>query len=434
MVPEKEVRLKPTAMKNKLILFLVLVNFSFVHSQEVSCTSTMDEFTKLVNDQNFKDAEAKLKMLLGKCATSNENIYLLGAMVIQNKIDLSYNDDKLAAAKEMVALYDKHDLNFPNNKSNNTINKAMLYYDYDLATEEETFKAFDKAFTKDKFQFVNPVALNTYFRLFNENFKRNSDGTDIDPMIAKYSEVLSVIDTNKKNSKDAEIEFENVKISTTSVVKNYLTPENLVDYAERNLKANESNVDWLSATLDLMLEKCADKGIFGSIALRLHGLAPSSKSAFALGAFHLKNNNREKAVAYLKEAAELATDKLEKAKIYATNASILFGFDKKLAKENAVLASQNDPANGEYFLLLSNLYASSVQECATTPIEKKTVYYLANKMAIKAAEVQPKLKSTSDILTADFKKHDFTPKELEQLKKMDNKVTLDCWINETVQF
>ncbi len=420
-------------MKTKLILFVTILSCGLLQSQEINCASTLDEFSKLVENKKFDDAETKMKQLLAKCPTFNENLYLLGAKVIQNKIDLSSNDDKEKAAKEMIALYDKHDQNFPNNKSNNAINKAMLYYDYNIASEEETFKVFDKAFTKDKFQFVNPLALNTYFRLFNENYKSTTDGS-IDPMLNKFSQILAVIDKNKLISPESEIEFENVKISASSVVKNYLTPENLTDYAERNLKANESNVEWLSGTLDLMLDRCSEKGVFGSVALRLHAIQPSSKSAYALGVFNLKNNNREKAVVYLKEAADLATNKLQKAKIYATNASILFGFDKKLAKENAILATQNDPSNGEYYIFLSNLYASAVQECGTTPIEKKTVYYLATKMALKAAEVQPKLKATADVLVAEYKKNDFNSKELEQIKKMDNKVILECWINETVQF
>ena len=420
-------------MKTKLILFVTILSCGLLQSQEINCASTLDEFSKLVENKKFDDAETKMKQLLAKCPTSNENLYLLGEKVIQNKIDLSSNDDKEKAAKEMISLYDKHDQNFPNNKSNNAINKAMLYYDYNVASEEETFKVFDKAFTKDKFQFVNPLALNTYFRLFNENYKSTTDGS-IDLMLNKFSQILAVIDKNKSISPESEIEFENVRISASSVVKNYLTPENLTDYAERNLKANESNVEWLSGTLDLMLDRCADKGVFGSIALRLHAIQPSSKSAYALGVFNLKNNNREKAVVYLKEAADLATNKLQKAKIYATNASILFGFDKKLAKENAILATQNDPSNGEYYIFLSNLYASAVQECGTTPIEKKTVYYLATKMALKAAEVQPKLKATADVLIAEYKKNDFNSKELEQIKKMDNKVILECWINETVQF
>ena len=430
---KKENTINTTTMKTKLILFLAILCCGFIQSQEINFASTQEEFSKLVENQNYKEAEVKLKALLSKCSDVNENLYLLGAKVIQNKIDLLSNDDKENAAKEMIALYDKHDKNFPNNKSNNAINKAMLYYDYNIASEEETFKVFDKAFTKDKFQFVNPLALNAYFRLYNENYKSTTDGS-VDQILNKYSQVLAVIDKNKSISKESEIEFENVKISTSSVVKNYLTVENLTDYAERNLKANESNVEWLGATIDLMMEKCSDKGIFGSVALRLHAIQPSSKSAFALGAFNLKNNNREKAVAYLKEAADLATDKLQKAKIYSTNASILFGFDKKLAKENAILATQNDPSNGEYYIFLANLYASAVQECGTTPIEKKTVYFLANKMAQKASEVQPSLKGTSAAMSAEYKKNDFTDKELEQLKKMDNKVTIECWINETVQF
>jgi hypothetical protein len=420
-------------MKTKLILFLAFISFGWLQSQEINCFATQQEFAQLVEAQNFKDASVKMKVLLSKCPTKDENLYVLGAKVIQNEIDLATNDDKEKAVKELIALYDKHDEFFPNNTSNNLINKATIYYEYGLGTEEETFKLFDKAFTKDKFQFVNALSLFTYFKLYNENYKSN-DNRNFDQLLDRYSQVLAVIEKNKSLSANNAIEFENVKIGVNSMVKNYLTVENLTDYAERNIKQNQGNADWLNATVDLMLDKCSDKAVFGQVAYYLHSIQPSSKSAFALGSFNLKNNNREKAVDYLKQAAELASDKQEKAKIYATNASILFGFDKKLAKESILSAIQNDATNGENYIFLANLYSSAAKECGTTSIEQKAVYYLANKYAQKAAEVQPSLKLTSNALSDQYKKFAFTDKEKEQIKKADGTITIDCWINETVEF
>lgn len=406
----------------------------FAQSQEINCFATQQELAQLVEAQNFNDASAKLSLLLSKCPSKDENLYLLGAKVLQNKVDLATNDDKEKAVKELIALYDKHDLNFPNNTSNNLINKATIYYEYGIGTDEETFRLFDKAFEKDKFQFVNSLSLYTYFKLFNEYFKSGVEEISFDEMLDKYSQVLAVIEKNKTLSANNAIEFDNVKIAASSMVKNYLTVENLTDYAERNLPKNQKNLEWLSPTVDLMLDKCSDKAVFGQVAYYLHSIQPSSKSAFALGAFNLKNNNREKAVDYLRQAAEFETDLLAKAKIYATNASILFGFDKKLAKESILLAVKNDAGNGENYIFLSNLYSSAATECGTTPIEQKAVYHLASKYAQKAAEVQPNLKPAANALVDQYKKFSFTDKEKEQIKKSDNKITIDCWINETVEF
>lgn len=419
-------------MKAKLLGLMLCLTYGMIQSQEINCAATQTEFAKLVELQNYKDANAKMNILLSKCATSDENLYLLGAKVIQNKIDLASNDDKEKAAKEMIALYDKHDKNFPNNTSNNLINKAMLYYDFNLVSEAETFQAFDKAFAKDKFQFTNPMALFTYFKMFNEDYRSKED-RNLDQMLTKYSQVLSVIEKNKTISADKEIEFNNVKIGMNSIVKNNLTVEDITEYAERNLPKNKANSEWLDATVDLMLEKCADKPVFGTIAGNLHALKPSSKSAFALGSFYLKNNDREKAVQYLKLAAELAPEKAEKARIYAVNASVSFGFDKKSAKENILLAIQNDEKNGEHFIFLSTVYASATDECGKSTIEKKAIYQLATIAAQKASEIQPSLVETSKSMIESYKKNAFTEKEKEQLKKSGNKVTIDCWINETVQ-
>ena len=96
-------------MKAKLILFLAFISFGFIQSQEINCFATQQELAQLVEAQNFKDASVKMKLLLSKCPTKDENLYLLGTKVIQNEIDLATNDDKEKAVKELLALYDKHD-------------------------------------------------------------------------------------------------------------------------------------------------------------------------------------------------------------------------------------------------------------------------------------------------------------------------------------
>jgi hypothetical protein len=416
----------------KLFLIIAVFTFSIINAQEINCKATVSELASFVEKQNYKDAEVKLKALISKCPKADESIYTNGINILKYKLETTYNDDRLLVAKELMSFYDLYDKNFPENQNGNAINKAMLMYDYDLADQNDILSSFEKAFVKDKFQFKNALALNTYFKYYIEKYNALNEPS-FDDLINKFNDVIAVVNKNKSISKDSEIEFENVKISANSMIKGYLTADNLVGYAERNHIKNQTNEEWLDSTLDLLKDCCTDKPVYGKIAYNLHQVKPSSKSAFALATFNIINNNQDKALEYFNKAAELTTTTTEKAKIYYSSAFIMFGFDKKVAKDHALLAAQNDQTNGECYLLLADIYSSGISDCASTNIEKKAIYFLAEKFALKAAQVQPILKASADSLIAEYKKFQLTNKEIEQLKKSGNKVTLDCWIQETVQ-
>ena len=53
---KKENTINTTTMKTKLILFLAILCCGFIQSQEINCASTQEEFSKLVENQNYKEA------------------------------------------------------------------------------------------------------------------------------------------------------------------------------------------------------------------------------------------------------------------------------------------------------------------------------------------------------------------------------------------
>ena len=165
----------------------------------------------------------------------------------------------------------------------------------------------------------------------------------------------------------------------------------------------------------------------------LHQLQPSPKSAYHLGNYNLKNRNTKQAVEYFEESAMLSTDKTEKAKTYYTIATIIAGSDKATARKMILSAIENESKSAESYMLLANLYSNSISECGATTIQKKAIYYLANQAAQKAVEAEPRLKATADQLAKEYSKINPTKTELDQIQKAGGKVTIGCWINETVQ-
>ncbi|WP_395045229.1 hypothetical protein [Flavobacterium sp.] len=416
-----------------VILILLVFSSEILFSQEINCAEKLKQLSSNISNKEYKQANEILSQIKLKCASNSEDIYLLGIEVLQNNIEFAASDKKENEIRELIKFYDLYDKNFPLNNNGNLISKAMLLYENNIVKDDEAYLSFDKAFAKDKFQYKNPNALFTYFKLFKEKYNDKKNSISFDNLLNRYSQVIEVIEKNSVDFPEKKVEFDNAILAVNSLVKDDFNKENIISYSENNFESNKENPLWLSSTATLLSEIAPNSKIFGTIANKSHTLNPTSKSAYHIANYNLKNRNREKALEYLSLSATLATDKLEKASIYYTLATILAQDNKAKSKEMLQLAMQNNPANGEYDMFLVNLYSNS-NECATTEIEKKAIKRLVYLTAQKAALKEPKYKATESIFEKETQKNAPTKEELNSLKKFNNKVLINCWINETVQF
>ncbi len=421
-------------MKVILFIFISLLSLRSIYSQEVNCVEKQKELSTFVNQYKFKEATELLTILRKKCPAQSEDLYLLGIATLQNNVDLASATTKETAVRDLLKLYDQYDANFPDNKNGNLVNKAMTLNDNKKGDDKEIYAILNKAFTFNANQFTNPNALYIYFKLYHANFKNKNAGFSLDQLLEKYNEVETIIDKNSIAFPKKAEDFKNAKRACKSLVAALLTPENLIPMAEKKFDANSKNTEWLTTTANLLSDKCAASPIFGKVATQLYQLQPTSKSAYHLGNYNLKNRNIKQAVEYFELSATLTTDKAEKAKTYFTTASIIAATDKAAARNMILSAIENDAKNGSYAMFLANLYSNSVAECGTTSIVQKAIYHLANQTAQKAAEVEPRLKATADQMAKEYAKNSPTKAELEQIQKAGGKVTIGCWINETIQF
>ena len=87
-----------------------------------------------------------------------------------------------------------------------------------------------------------------------------------------------------------------------------------------------------------------------------------------------------KAIQYYNEAVNLEKDNFKKSKILISIAS-------KSSKATAVNYAQKaltyNPSNSDAYRIMAHAYASSANECGSTPFEKRAIYWLAAKTARK---------------------------------------------------
>jgi tetratricopeptide (TPR) repeat protein len=410
----------------KLLLLLSVLNFGIVYSQDTNCADKQKEITDLSSEKDYTNATIVLKEILKKCPAFSEKNYFLGIEILQYNIDLSTDENRESAVNDFVKLLDQYDSNFPNNKNGNTVKKAMTLYNNKVGEEKEVFNLLDKAFNKDKTQFIDANAIFTYFKLFNDQVLDKSKKLSDNDLIDKYNQVLFLLEDVSKAYSDKSTDFKNATYATKALMKEYLTPEKLIAYAETNFDKNSSNTVWLESTLQLLNEKSTAKPIFGKLAETLNQLKPSSKSAYYLGEFNLKNLKIDQGLNYFQEAINSSNDKIEKAKIAYVMATIYANSDKAKSRERVKLAIENDLQNGKYFIFLANLYANSVQDCGPDKEQINGIYKLASNTVLKAGVVDPKLKDIADQLSKKY---------LSLMTNQKQKsVQINCWINEAVQF
>ena len=379
-----------------------------------------------MTEKDYTNASIVLKEILKKCPADNEKNYLIGIEILQNDIDLATDENRENTVKQFLKLLDQYDANFPNNKNGNSVKKAMTLYTNKVGEQQEVFNLLDKAFNKDKTQFNDANAIFTYFKLYYDQYLDKNKKISESNLIEKYNQILSLLDETSKSLPEKSLDFRNATFATKSLIKNDLTQDKLISYAELNFEKNKSDVVWLESTLQLLSDKLTSKAIFGQLATALHQLKPTSKSAYYLGDYNLKNKKIEEGVKYFEEAVNGTQDKLEKAKIAYTLAGIVSSSDKSKASQMVKLAIANDAQNGKYYIFLANLYANSANECGSTTDQINGVYKLASKTALKAGEIEPKLKATAEQLSKKY---------LSSISNQKKKsVQIGCWINETVQF
>ena len=416
-------------MKTKLFFLFVLVFSHFAKAQEVNCNDKESQLRKYVVDQEYSKALEAWNEVKISCPKYSEQIYLLGSQVLQYNIETASPENKEKQVRELLKLYDLYDKNFPSNQNGNFEKRAMALYDNKAGTEEEIYHFLELAFEKQKATFTNSQAIFLYFQYYFEKNKSDTSAATIRKLIDKYNALNSLLDVNSQKIPAKAEEYTLVAAGLDSYMNAILVCDNLVPYAQQNYEAKKLDVDWLSSTAKVLFAKCKTTPIFGTIAVQLHSLKPTSKSAYYVANYTLYTGDQNVAIDFFTQSVAMSTDKIEKSTIAYTIASILSGTDKAKARDMALVAIDNNPAEGKYFIFLANLYANSAGECATSENEKKAIYQLASNTVLKGAIVEPMLKVTCDMMSKDYLKN-----VVFDTKSKVKEVKIGCWINQTVQF
>jgi tetratricopeptide (TPR) repeat protein len=458
-------------MKKILALLLIISSLNVFSQSSEDCLSNLSIFAEYYKVKNYDSAYEPWMQVRNNCPKMNVAIYTYGKRMLESFIKENKSkgvDGEANVIKyqnDLLKLYDEWLENFPQYKGRTIIgeiisNKAQAMVDYKLASNQEIYNVFDKAYNQDRASFDDPKPLYNYFKVYfqlykdggvsmenifdkyeeiSERFEEVIDGyaKQLDKIIKKEDSGESLSSREKSNKRAFGI---NSNASSTylrnlnAIIAKESTCENLIPLYRKNLEENKSNPVWLNRAASRMDSKdCSDDPLFVELVELLHNLNPSANSAYYLGLLNDKKGNNSEALRFYNESIDLETDNIKKARI-SYKIATKFKAAKQYSKSRQYARSALDyqPSMGRAYLLISNLYAASANNCGTSQFDKRAVYWLAAKEARKAASVDPSIKRTAVKTAESYEGRAPTKTDIFTEGNAGKVISFNCWIGLSV--
>ena len=458
-------------MKKILSLLFIISSLNIFSQSSEDCLSNLSIFAEYYKVKNYDSAYEPWMQVRNNCPKMNVAIYTYGKRMLESFIKenkskgLDGEADVIKYQNDLLKLYDEWLENFPQYKGRTIIgeiisNKAQAMVDYKLASNQEIYNVFDKAYNQDRASFDDPKPLYNYFKVYfqlykdggvsmenifdkyeeiSERFEEVIDGyaKQLDKLIKKEDSGESLSSREKSNKRAFGI---NSNASSTylrnlnAIIAKESTCENLIPLYRKNLEENKSNSVWLNRAASRMDSKdCSDDPLFVELVELLHNLNPSANSAYYLGLLNDKKGNNSEALRFYNESIDLETDNIKKARI-SYKIATKFKATKQYSKSRQYARSALDyqPSMGRAYLLISNLYAASANNCGTSQFDKRAVYWLAAKEARKAASVDPSIKRTAVKTAESYEGRAPTKTDIFTEGNAGKVISFKCWIGLSV--
>lgn len=451
-------------MKKELYLMMIALagftGISLGQGQNPECMTNLSIYAEHAKVKNYDAAYGPWKMVYTNCPDINKANFSYGERILADKIDKSSGAEKDAFIKELMKLYDDSHKYYPESFSTGqvAIDKVLLMYDNKMASDEQIFSMLDKAFKEDRENFKNPKALYLYFSslvdLYGANKKELQDVfntyDDVTEKIEEENSQLTDVITKLLPKEDAGTltskEKRSLRVATTnsesygkiaSSVDSKLGAladcENLIPLYQRSFEAKKGDVTWVKRAVGRMFSKdCIDDPMFKKLFEAQLALDPSADAYVYGGTLKQKAGDNSGAIADFNKALDLETNSRKKSNIAYKIATSYRRGSKSTSRSYALKAIDANPSNGNAYLLIASLYASSANDCGDTPFEKRAMYWKAADMARKAGRVDPSLSGRARQSAASYEAKAPSKTDIFNSGMAGKTLSFKCWVGGSI--
>ena len=437
-------------LRNLLFLGAVLCMSTLAFAQNSDCDNDISIYRERFKQWDGKTASASPIMVNAwrkvfiNCPSSKERTLTDGTKIVNNALIRSTKD---AALKEkyidtLVMVYETRIQYFPNNaKGDNQIGNIKGRMGLDLmgfpTRMEQAYNALKDAIDIDGNN-SNYAFIDGYFSTTINMVKAGK--LDESAILDEYSRLMDIVDVNiKKYTEAGDEKLLNSYIATKGNLEGGVQPyancEDLVRIYQKKFDAEPDNVELLNKIATVLSGRNCDKSdLYLAVAVKLHRLNPSPESAYFIGKRYLSDQEYNKATTYLLEATK-SSDTKSAQQAYKYLAQIMLKESKfEQGRTYARKAIELDRNDGEPYMIIGYLYASSGKDCNVNPLHQKAVYWAAVDQFQKAKSIDPSIASKANEMIREYSKLFPTSEDAFFYNVFEGDTyQVECWINETTK-
>lgn len=387
------------------------VNSPYGHGEDsISCRENLSLMQTAAKAEAYESALGPWTEAYVNCPASSKNIYIYGPRIFK-ALHASATDEakKQEYLDKVMEIYDRRLKYFGADDAKGTI-LAYKTYDYmelkgDKTDQKVVYDWLGEAVNEMKDE-MYPLDAYSYFMVASLT-QYLIDNSNKDQYISDYFNVVGYVDqaiANYKSSGD-QANADYLGMVKEGIVKGFVASgagdcKTLNEYYADKVEPNKQNKEFLNEVLDALASVgCTDSDLYFTASEYLHILEPSASAALGLANKSLRDKDYDTAVKYYSEAAQLETDK-SKSSNYMMQLAGIFSNQRNFARARSAAydALEYNANNGEAYVLIAQLYASSANSIFSEPEKAGLVYCAAVDKLQKARSVDPSVAGKANSL------------------------------------
>ncbi|MEL7598714.1 MAG: hypothetical protein AAGU18_01250 [Proteiniphilum sp.] len=387
------------------------VKAPFGHGEDsVNCRLNLSLMQTSAKAESYDSALKPWMAVYENCPASSKNIYIYGPRIFKALYEATPDAAKKKEyLDKTMEIYDTRIKYYGEDDAKGTI-LAYKAYDYMELMGEKTDQAVVYAWLGEAIGELkgnmNPLDAYSYYMVASLS-QYLSDNSKKDQYLKDYFAVVGYVDQAIANAKSAndQANADYLGMVKDGIVKGFVNSgagdcKTLTEYYADKVEPNKANKEFLNEVINALGSVgCSETDLYFAASEYLYRLEPSAGAAIGLANKSLRDKDYDTALKYYDEAANLETDK-NKASDYMMQLAGIFSNQRNFAKarQAAIEATAYNPNNGEAYILIAQLYASSANNIFSEPEKAGLVYLVAVDKLQKARAVDPSVASKANSL------------------------------------
>ena len=333
-------------------------------------------------NRNFNSAARYLQLLLEKCPSASETIYVNGVKLYKDKINRAETlAEKKMFVDSLLFLYDVRIENFSNHPKRGRVylleRKAREYLTYKGDDREGVAEAFETAIAAQaQVGAVSPEVVAIYFKNLCDDYQ--NDIVDAMTIVNTYDAYAQYFDNIAPEQQEYKDQFEQC-----FGLSGAASCENLEAIFSKKVADNPEDAKLVEQAFKLMSRANCSSDFFFSVGEKHYANKPSSDVAMLLAQGFQNVKNFDKANQYLREALAVETVAEEREKLYVRIGILDMSMNNFAAAVEAFREAQAiNPENAHAPFFLAQCYVNGAKGCSG--LQKDAIYWVAYDLIQKA--------------------------------------------------